>query len=112
VDHQFNLHPGMDGIPFRTQRPAVPSYKQDDPDSRRPQVVTDMHVDVFDMGSEEQRARLADILSKCAKGRAYESSRSQEFDRETGTYKVLLIWGEFFLEDPQEARENEIREFS
>jgi hypothetical protein len=111
VNGRVSLHPGMDGIPFRTRRTTTPDYKGSDPDHKKPMHVTDMHVDIFDLGDETQRAEMARILSKCAKGRAYESSRNQEFDRNTGTFKVLLVWGEFFLEDPKESKENEIHEY-
>jgi hypothetical protein len=102
---EFTYFPGIDGVPFRTRNTTAPDIKWSDPETKRPVFATDMHADVFDLSSEDDRKKLETILTKCAKGVAYESSRSQVFDEAHSTFRVLLIWGEHFYEDPQEARD-------
>ena len=99
---QWKFYQGMDGIPFRTHEETVPHYKTDDPLSKKPKLTTDMHVDVFDLADKDQRLAMQKILDTCAKGKGYVSQLEREFDKITGGWKVLLMWGEFFLEDPRE----------
>jgi hypothetical protein len=102
---EHKMFPGLDGIPYRSRGGMTPNLKNSDPEHLRPALVTDMHVKVFDLTNEEDRTGLEQVLTRCAKGRAYQSHREQNFDPSTGSYKVLLIWGDFFYEDPQETRD-------
>jgi len=105
MEAPYKYHPGLDGVPFRTRREAAPDLKWSDPAHKLPKLATDMHAKVFDMAVESDQLELEKVLTKCAKGQAYESSRNQSFDQNSGTFKVLLVWGEHFYEDPQEARD-------
>lgn len=105
MDNPFTYFPGIEGIPFRTRKGVAPDIKWADPSHRLPTLATDMHAKVFDMSNAEDCKQLEDVLTRCAKGRAYESSRKESFDQAAGTFKILLVWGELFYEDPQEARD-------
>ena len=97
---------GVDGVPFRTENENAPYYKKDDPHHRQPKMVADMHVRQFELGDDEQRKELESILDRCAKGRGYISQKEVQFDEKIQGWRVLLIWGDFFLEDPVEANGN------
>lgn len=111
---KWKFFQGYDGIPYRTQQQEVPYYKKDDPLDKRPRLVADMHVKQFDLQDDEQRREFERILDKCAKGKGYVSQKELQFDEALNGWRVLLIWGDFFLEDPVEAESaNEDRqEFS
>lgn len=103
ITRQWKFFQGMDGIPFRTQETAAPSYKNDDPLSKKPKLVTDIKVEYFDLSKPEEREKLSVVLDLCAKGKGYVSSMDRQFDNKLSNWKVLLIWGRFFLEDPREV---------
>ena len=100
---QWKYHRGLDGVPFRTENDQVPLYKKDDAEHRQPKQVADMHVQQYNLKEEKERLKLESILDMCAKGRGYVSKLEYEFDRTIKGWRVFLIWGEFFLEDPVEA---------
>lgn len=100
---RWKFHQGFDGIPFRTQSAITPSYKSDDPLHKRPKLVADMRVRQFDLNDEEQRESAQTVLDRCAKGKAYLSQKELHFDESIKGWRMLLIWGDFYLEDPKEA---------
>lgn len=100
---QWKHHQGLDGIPFRTREDTVPMYKKDDAAHRQPKQVADMHIRQFNLREEKERLEVETILDLCAKGRGYVSQLQVEFDSTVKGWRVFLIWGEFFLEDPVEA---------
>lgn len=103
TQRRWQFYQGMNGIPFRTREEGVPSYKNDDPLHRKPRMVADMHVRQFDLNDDEQRKSLEEILDRCAKGRGYVSRQETQFDQSINGWRFLLVWGDFFLEDPVEA---------
>lgn len=103
---KWKFFQGMEGIPFRTQREDVPYYKKGDPLHRKPRLVADMHVRQFDLQDNDQREELEKILDRCAKGKGYISQKDVQYDEKIQGWKVLLIWGDFFLEDPVETEVN------
>ena len=100
---QWKFFQGMDGIPFRTQGSGAPDYKTDDSLSKKPKLVTDIKVEYFDLSKTTEREEMSKILDLCAKGKGYVSSMDRQFDNKISNWKVLLIWGRFFLEDPRET---------
>lgn len=100
---KWKFFQGMDGIPFRTRGEEVPYYKRDDPLHKQPRLVADMHVRQFALDDDEQRKELEGILDRCAKGKGYVSQHEVQYDEKIQGWKVLLIWGDFFLEDPVET---------
>ena len=102
VFRQWKFFQGVDGIPFRTKGEVVPHYKTDDALNKKPKLITDMHVDVFDLSNAERVKRMAEILDLCAKGKGYVSSMDRQYEAKDRNWRVLLVWGQFFLEDPRE----------
>ena len=105
----YTMYRGLDGTPFRTRNGAPPMYKSGDPVRKQPQQVVDIHVNALSMADDKDVKELQRILDMCAKGRGYVSSIDKSFDDESKNWKVLLIWGEYFLEDPKETEENAAR---
>lgn len=105
----YNMYRGLDGTPFRTRNGAPPMYRSSDSASRQPQTVVDVHVNVLNLSDEKDVQELQRILDMCAKGRGYISSLDKAYDKSVQNWRVLLIWGEFFLEDPKETEENASR---
>lgn len=99
---QWKFFQGVDGVPFRTKAGAAPNYKRADSLSKQPKLITDMHVDVFDLSDAERALKMAEVLDLCAKGKGYVSSMDRQYDAKHSNWRVLLIWGQFFLEDPRE----------
>jgi hypothetical protein len=97
---------GVNGVPFRTKQEVTPSYKNGDPEFMRPKMVADMQIKSFDLSDEPQRLEMQAALDQCAKGRGYVSKLETNFDPGTGSYRALLIWGIYFLEDPREEHHN------
>lgn len=104
---QWKYFQGYDGVPFRTRGRETPHYKKDDPLHKQPRLVADMRVRQFDLQDEEQRLEFEQVLDRCAKGKAYVSQKETQYDQEIQGWRVLLIWGEFYLEDPVEAEAND-----
>jgi hypothetical protein len=100
---QWKFFQGLDGIPFRTQGAEVPYYKADDPLHKQPKLVADMHVKQFDLNDAEQSQELEGILDRCAKGKSYLSQKETHFDDKVNGWRILLIWGDYYLEDPKET---------
>ena len=98
---------GLEGIPFRTKEDGVPYYKEADAQHKQPKVIADMHVCQFNMQEETDRAELERILDRCAKGKGYLSQKEVQFDESLKGWRILIIWGEFFLEDPVEAAQRD-----
>lgn len=101
----WSIYNGLDGVPFRTRNGAPPTIKHDDPQHKQPMTVTDMHVDQLDLSDQAHQQKLQDILSLCAKGRGYVSQMDRQYDEDIKSWRVFVIWGEFFLEDPKEAND-------
>lgn len=99
----WNYYPGQDGIPFRTEMGAVPSYKRDDPTRRQPQRIAEMHVRQFNLKSREEAMELERVLNACARGTSCLSQKEIQYDSTIKGWRVFLIWGDYFLEDPLEA---------
>ena len=100
---QWKYHQGLEGIPFRTKEDTVPLYKGPAAEHRKPRQVVDMFVDQFNLRDKDERAALQSVLDLCAKGKGYISRQEVEFDSTVKGWRVLLIWGKFFLEDPVET---------
>ena len=100
---KWKFFQGVDGIPFRTEHDSAPFYKGDDPYHRQPKMVADMHVKQFDLGDDAQLQEYEGILDLCAKGKGYLSQQDVQFDEKIQGWRVLIIWGTFYLEDPVEA---------
>lgn len=102
-ERRWKFFNGFDGVPFRTRGNAAPLLKQTDPQHKQPKTTTDMHVDIFDLSDSKQMLRMQEILDHCAKGKGYISEMDKQYEEKIGSWKVLLVWGEFFLEDPMES---------
>ena len=99
------VFPGIDGIPYRT-RNGVPNLKHDDPEKKKPVTVVDMHVDQLDMSISDDAKKLQHILNLCSRSKGYVSKQLETYDPGIKSWRVLLVWGEFFLEDPAEAQDD------
>ncbi len=98
----LNVFTGLDGIPFRTSGNSVPFYKNDDPARKRPATRVEMHVELLELGRDNDLARYREVLNLCSTDRAYLSSQDRQYDPDSKTWRVLLVWGEYYLEDPME----------
>lgn len=101
---RWQYYKGMNNIPFRTKQGVVPYFKHDDPQHRQPVLVTDMHVGTFDMSNEDDKAKFTEVLDRVAKGKGYISQRESQFVEQTQNWKIFMIWGDFFLENPTESQ--------
>ena len=106
VEDEVVLFPGLDGIPFRSRNGQAPLLKSSDPLRAQPKIVTDMHVRQFDLSNVEEVKIVTQILDRCAKGQAYLSKQLEQYDSELKSWRMLLIWGEHFLEEPNEQQLN------
>jgi hypothetical protein len=103
---RWRYEQGMNGVPYRTRQEATPSYKNGDPEFMRPKTVADMKVKTFDLSDDKQREEMEKALDLCAKGRGYVSRLETQYDAGSGSYRALVIWGVYFLEDPREEHHN------
>jgi hypothetical protein len=97
---------GINGVPFRTRQEGTPNYKNADPEFMRPKMVADMKVKTFDLSKAEELAEMEAALDMCAKGRGYVSKMETIYDHSTSSFRALVIWGIYFLEDPREEQHN------
>lgn len=107
VERRWKFFNGMDGVPFRTQNQTAPMFKGTDPAHKQPKMTTDMHVDIFDLSDKKQLIQMQEVLDACAKGKGYVSEMDKQYEEKIGSWRVLLVWGEFFLEDPLEVAGDE-----
>jgi len=106
VAQRWRYEQGMNGVPYRTRQEITPTYKNGDPEFMKPKMVADMKVKTFDLSDDNQRVEMEQALDACAKGRGYVSKLETAYDPGRGTYKALVIWGIYFLEDPREEHHN------
>ncbi len=99
----WNMHPGLDGIPYRTRQQEVPLVKSDDPLSKRPQVTNEVDVKIFDLSDEAQCAEYKRILNLCARALGRILGQDIQYQESTGKWQVLLTWTTYFYEDPAET---------
>jgi hypothetical protein len=92
--------------PFRSPRNDH-LFRADDPFRKRPEVVQEARVRVFDLTSAEDAAELTRVLQKA--GMVPPAARVHLMERQfcegTGSWKVFMIWYDLYSEMPDEARE-------
>jgi hypothetical protein len=76
------------------------------PWERKPQVVADAHVKVFDMAVEEDLLAFQRVMGKagCSPQAAVIHTLEKTFCADTGSWKVFVIWYDLFSEPPDETR--------
>lgn len=93
------------GLPPLRLQPGqhAPSIKHDDPESMKPQIVTEAHIRIFDLGKAKDIQDYADIWTKATRGHVLISAEDRHWCEDTQNFKVLLRWGELFQELPKGA---------
>jgi len=95
------LFPGVDGVPYRNSSGVPPHIKSKDPFYKKPQVVPDARVRVFDLSDEKQLGDYEQVMQSIARGSAILSREEMMYDDGSKNWRVLLRWVEQYLEDPR-----------
>lgn len=103
VDPRTGMYtfPGLDGIPFRGDKPYAPITKEGDPIS--PKVVTDGRARVFDMSDDQDLTDYADLWSKLSSNpsRYILGFEEKQYNPQAKSWLVFMRWGEKWLEIPK-----------
>ena len=90
-------------IPFRGT-PTLFSDKINDPEEK-PMLTAEMHARVFNMDVQEDIDEYENVLNKAANQRARVTMQKSDFDKDTKNYKVFVVWGDLYFEEPGEAKQ-------
>jgi hypothetical protein len=83
------VFPGHDGLPFRG---SVPQLKEDDSTEKRPQVGTQLYVDVLDLSKPDDLLHYRDVCQMVANGYAQVSYEDRQYDEDVKNWRILLRW--------------------
>jgi hypothetical protein len=83
------VFPGSDGLPFRG---AVPMLKEDDPPERRPQVGSQVRIDVLNLSDAKDLAYYQEIWQVVANGYGQISCEERRYDEDIKSWRVMIRW--------------------
>ena len=101
----FRYYNGLGRVPLRMRSGRYPYTKPSDPQYRQPILVGDGEVLQLDMGVQEDREKLATIVSWHTRGALEVRAFRDAFCEKTGNFKVFIIYARLVHEDPQEVVE-------
>ncbi len=103
----FTTYPGMDGIPHRAK--SARFFKDDDPESRRPQGGGQVRCETFDLSDAKEKLAYqvvsSRVYSMAQQGKALICSVDRQFVESKGGWVVYFEWIELFTYDPNNPRE-------
>lgn len=103
----WQLLPGLNGVPYRTRSGTIPLLKESDPAHRRPQMQPEVSVRVFDLGEATERAEYERVLNLCARNLGRVMQQDTQYSEEDKTWRVLLTWATYFYEHPDETKQEQ-----
>ena len=86
------------GVPFRG--PTYP-MKQDDPEHRKPQYRSEMHVRQFDLSDKDDMEAYTEIAQRVFNQTSWVSFEEKIYDDDIKSWRVLLRWGDSYYEAPK-----------
>ena len=105
MGEEFKMLLGSEGVPFFTQRKAVPDYKDSFPTSMKPQPVSKVQVDVLDLAVPEDLVRYKNIWDGVGMRSITVFFENMEWIAEKSNWKVLIRWCVSGCMDPGELRD-------
>lgn len=106
--HSFK-HPRFNpfgNVPFRGE-PGI--YKRDEPRETAPVTVREAGARQFYMDDPGDASEYRRVLTLVAAGRGDIMVEEHEYSQTRDTWVVMLTWLEYYLEDPESAKEKTLR---
>jgi hypothetical protein len=104
----YNIYSQPDMPPFRSRRNDH-IFRAGDPWTKKPQVVREAKVRVFDLADKEHLADFERVMALAGMSppAAYLHTFEKHFCDTTGSWKAFVIWYELYSEMPDETRERQ-----
>lgn len=93
-----SVMPGYNGIPFRG---AAPFLKDIDDPSKQPKTAYQVHMDIFDLSSVDDRNYYAQVWQMAANGFVLISADERQYDEEKKNWRVFLRWAQPYTYAPE-----------
>ena len=94
------VFPGFEGVPLRLRpNEEVPLFRSEDPAHKKPQLVWDAHVQVYDLNKAPELAAYTAVMQLIARGKAKFSA--EERLPYKAAWKIFLRWWTPIAEMPE-----------
>jgi hypothetical protein len=82
--------PGYEGSPFRGN--AIPNIKEDDPNSKKPQIGYEPHVYILDLSKPDDLKDYEGVWTLVCQGFAVISCEEKVYDNDIKNWRIYLRW--------------------
>jgi len=99
----LNVNGNFNGLPYRGKNIFL---KEDDPAEKKPQLLSNTRIRVFNLSSDDERKDLEKILTNIHNLQIHQqaliSKLEYQYEEKIQCWMALLVWVEYYLTSPED----------